>query len=472
MQLGANRACSPVRWPRRVCPLGLALAVLAALFTLAAPRGAAAHEGGTHARAAERGAAPGTVHLERLWLADTADAATLTLQLSAPVHARTLRLHAPERLVIDLPDARRRAALPAVPADALVRALRSGQPGAHVLRLVLELRARCSVRLHWQPRQDEAQLRIELASATAAPRAQPAPAAAASTDAPAAARSAPAAARSAPSGGAAARADDAGLQVVRAVHAPQSARDVIIAVDAGHGGVDPGATGPDGVHEKDVTLAIARALAARIDAAAGMHAVLTRAGDYFVPLRGRMERARAAHADLFVSIHADSVRDHAIEGSSVYILSERGASSEAARRLADQENAADLKGGISLADQAPGLRSVLMDLSQNASMAQSGEAAQEVLGALDRVGAVRKREVQQAAFVVLKSPDVPSMLIETAYISNPTEERRLRDPAQQQRLAQAIFSGIADYFRHYPPQGSLFAGTPAGRTAAQADGES
>jgi len=247
------------------------------------------------------------------------------------------------------------------------------------------------------------------------------------------------------------------LRAVRAVHAPLAGRDVIVAVDAGHGGVDPGATGPDGTHEKTVTLAIARALAARIDAAPGMHAVLTRDGDYFVPLRDRMERARAAHADLFVSIHADSVRDHAVEGSSVYILSERGASSEAARRLADQENSADLKGGISLAAQAPALRSVLMDLSQSASMAQSGEAAQDVLGALDRVGAVRKREVQHAAFVVLKSPDVPSMLVETAYISNPREERRLRNPAEQQRLARAILSGIADYFRHYPPQGSLFA---------------
>src|SRR6185437_5842007 len=137
---------------------------------------------------------------------------------------------------------------------------------------------------------------------------------------------------------------------------------------------------------------------------------------------------------------------------------ERGVSSEAARRLADQENAADLKGGISLAAQVPALRSVLMDLSQNASMAQSGEAAQDVLGALDRVGAIRKREVQQAAFVVLKSPDVPSMLVETAYISNPADERRLRDPLGQQRLAEAIFGGLAAYFHHYPPQGSLFAG--------------
>lgn len=392
--------------------------------------------------------------LGQLSLSADAQGATLTLALSHAVHARSLRLSAPDRLVIDLPDTRRHAPLPVPASNSLVRALRSGRPNAHTLRLVLELRARSRVRLRWQDEPTGAQLRIELTRVTAQPGhlapARPAPAAPSGT----AIVPAPATPAATPS--------DV-LQAVRAAHAPQTGRDVIIAVDPGHGGVDPGATGPDGTHEKNVTLAIARALAARINAQPGMHAVLTRDGDYFVPLRDRMERARAAHADLFVSIHADSVRDRSIDGSSVYILSERGASSEAARRLADQENAADLKGGISLAAQAPELRSVLMDLSQNASMAQSGEAAQDVLGALDRVGAVRKREVQQAAFVVLKSPDVPSMLVETAYISNPTEERRLRDPQEQQRLAAAIFSGIADYFHQYPPQGSLFARTRLGR---------
>jgi N-acetylmuramoyl-L-alanine amidase len=383
--------------------------------------------------------------LEHLSITGDAQSATLTLALSQAVHARSLHLSAPERLVIDLPDTRRQAPLPVLSGNSLVRAVRSGRPNKRTLRLVLELRARSRVHLDWHDEPGGAQLRIEVtrasvssarvAAATAAVPAVATPAAMPST----------------------------ALRAIAAAHAPQAARDIIIAVDAGHGGVDPGATGPGGTHEKNVTLAIARALAARIDAEPGMHAVLTRDGDYFVPLRDRMERARAAHADLFVSIHADSVHDRSIEGSSVYILSGRGASSEAARRLADQENAADLKGGISLAAQAPELRSVLMDLSQNASMTQSGEAAQDVLGALDRVGAVRKREVQQAAFVVLKSPDVPSMLVETAYISNPTEERKLRDPQQQQRLAGAILSGIADYFRQYPPQGSLFARTPPDR---------
>jgi N-acetylmuramoyl-L-alanine amidase len=221
--------------------------------------------------------------------------------------------------------------------------------------------------------------------------------------------------------------------------------------------VDPGATGPDGVHEKDVTLAIARDLAERINHTPGMHAFLTRHGDYFVTLRDRTRLAHAGHADLFVSIHADSAPDRHVTGASVYTLSERGASSEAARRLADEQNAADLKGGISLSSQPRPLRPVLLDLSQNAIMGQSGEAAQDVLAALDNVGQIRKHEVQHAAFVVLKSPDVPSMLVETAYISNRSDERRLARPAEQRRLAEAILHGIERYFRDFPPEGSLFA---------------
>jgi N-acetylmuramoyl-L-alanine amidase len=212
-----------------------------------------------------------------------------------------------------------------------------------------------------------------------------------------------------------------------------------------------------GTHEKVVTLAIARALAARINREPGMRAVLTRDGDYFVELRGRIQRAHAAHADMFVSIHADAVLDRGVSGASVYILSERGASSEAARTLAEQQNAADLAGGISLSGQRPDVRSVVLELAQSANIGQSVEAADRVLGALDRVGAVRKREVQQAAFVVLKSPDIPSLLVETAYISNAAEERKLRAPAEQQRLAEAIFSGIDSYFRKFPPDGSQYA---------------
>jgi N-acetylmuramoyl-L-alanine amidase len=167
-----------------------------------------------------------------------------------------------------------------------------------------------------------------------------------------------------------------------------------------------------------------------------------------------------------VALHADAVREREVSGASVYILSERGASSVAAKLLAEKENAADLKGGISLAGQRPDIRSVLLDLTQSAAIGQSVEAADRVLGALDRVGAVRKHDVQQAAFVVLKSPDIPSMLVETAYISNPLEERKLSSPAEQSRLADAIFSGIDGYFRKYPPEGSQYSRGSAERVAA------
>jgi N-acetylmuramoyl-L-alanine amidase len=247
-------------------------------------------------------------------------------------------------------------------------------------------------------------------------------------------------------------------RTVRAAHAPrESGRDIVIAVDAGHGGDDPGATGHGGVHEKDVVLAIARSLAGRINSEPGMRAVLTRDRDEFLTLRDRIHRARIAKADLFVSIHADSITNSAVAGSSVYVLSEHGATNEAARWLAERENAADLMGGVSLSDKDKTLASVLLDLSQSANISASMTAAQSVLGALEGVGLVRKSQVQQAGFVVLKSPDIPSMLVETAYISNPAEERRLRNPTQQAALADAIFAGLHSYFADNPPAGTRVA---------------
>jgi N-acetylmuramoyl-L-alanine amidase len=226
---------------------------------------------------------------------------------------------------------------------------------------------------------------------------------------------------------------------VKVEHARPDARDLIIAVDAGHGGEDPGAIGKNGTREKDVVLAIARELALKISAEPGMKAVLTRNGDYFVPLRDRMRRARAQQADLFVSIHADSIRDRRVDGSSVYILSQRGATDEASRWLAERENASDLIGGVSLDDKDDVLASVLLDLSQSASLSASQPL------------------VQQARFMVLKSPDIPSMLVETAYISNPQEEQRLRGPAHQAKLAAAIHQGVHDYFYANPPAGTRVA---------------
>ena len=234
-------------------------------------------------------------------------------------------------------------------------------------------------------------------------------------------------------------------------------RDVIVAIDAGHGGEDVGAIGPSGTYEKDIVLAVAVELVSRIDSHPGMRAVLTRKGDYYLKLRSRMDTARAARADLFVSIHADAFRDHRVRGSSVYVLSQSGASSEAAKWLADNENAADLIGGVTLDDKDEVLKSVLLDLSQTASIEASIDVANDVLQSLKTFGKVHKKTVQHGGFVVLKSPDIPSILIEAAFISNPTEEERLRSVAYRQKLAGAIYDGVAGYFATNAPPGTHLA---------------
>ena len=235
-------------------------------------------------------------------------------------------------------------------------------------------------------------------------------------------------------------------KVVTAATAPtlraQVPRELVVAIDAGHGGQDVGAVGPSGAYEKDIVLAVARELAGLIERQPGMRAAMTRDGDFFLPLRTRMDRARAKRADLFISIHADAVNNRRVQGSSVYVLSQRGASSEAAKWLAANENAADLVGGVSLDDKDRMLKSVLLDLSQTASLDASTELASAVLGGLRSVGRVHQRRVQHAGFMVLKSPDIPSILVETAFISNPTEEKRLRSAAYRQKLARSIFNGI------------------------------
>ena len=248
--------------------------------------------------------------------------------------------------------------------------------------------------------------------------------------------------------------------------ASRQARDLVIAVDAGHGGKDPGARGPKGTREKDVVLQISRRLAAEIDAEPGMRAILTRTGDQFVPLRSRIERARSANADLFISIHADAFRDRRVRGTTVYALSEKGATDEAARRLAERENAADLIGGVSLDDKDPTLASVLLDLSQNASLSMSLDVGDEILDELSGFTHLRKRRVQQAPFLVLKSPDIPSLLIETAFISNPEDERKLSSQQHQQRLATAVVSGVRDYFYANPPPGTQVATLARGDRSA------
>ena len=252
---------------------------------------------------------------------------------------------------------------------------------------------------------------------------------------------------------------------------PKQNRDVVIAIDAGHGGDDPGARGPKGTYEKDVVLSVSRRLAKLIDQEPGMRAVLIREGDYFIRLRDRIKKARKNKADLFISIHADAFKDPRVRGSSVYILSKRGASSEAARWLAEQENRSDLIGGVKLDDKDNVLASVLLDLSQTASLEASIDVADRVLGGLKGLGKVHKKRVQSAGFAVLKSPDIPSILIETAYISNPSEEKRLKSTEYQKNLAKSILKGLKDYFYDYPPEGTYIASLSKRRKHTIAKGD-
>ncbi len=234
-------------------------------------------------------------------------------------------------------------------------------------------------------------------------------------------------------------------------------KDIVVAVDAGHGGDDPGAHGQNGTEEKKVTLAIAKKLADLINQQPGMKAVMVRKGDYYVDLRKRMKIARAAKADLFISIHADAFQNSTVKGASVFTLSNKGATSEAARWLADSENASDLVGGVSLNDKEDVLASVLLDLSQTATQDASVNVARKVLKNFEQIGELHYASVQKAGFMVLKSPDVPSILVETAFISNPSEELKLVNTAHQSKIALAIFNGVHSYFNKDIPEESKVA---------------
>ncbi len=236
-------------------------------------------------------------------------------------------------------------------------------------------------------------------------------------------------------------------------------RPIVVVIDPGHGGKDPGTTGPLGVHEKDVVLAISRDLAQTLQKDPCFRAALTRSGDYFIPLRGRLAIARQDKGDIFVAIHADAYPDRYASGAAVFALSAHGASSEAARWLAEKENYSELN-DVSLSglpDQSEVLRSVLIDLSQTATISSSLQLGTSLLQQLNKVGNLHYHRVEQAPFMVLKSPDIPSLLVETGFLSNPNEERRLRDPAYQQKMAQALYLGIRSYFLHNPPPNTLIA---------------
>ncbi len=371
-------------------------------------------------------------------IASTETGTRVVLDLSAPAKHKAFLLDTPHRVVLDLSKSSLLSKLPE--SAGVITSMRSGKLPHSGLRLVFEVSGPVTIQTSAATPAGEAGHRLILD--IAGPAASVAKVVAVTPAVPVA------------------------PVAIRPAHAPlDSGRDIVIAVDAGHGGVDPGASGKRGTREKNVVLEIAKALAARINAEPGMKAVLTRDGDYFISLKERTLRARRAKADLFVSIHADAIANPDVSGSSVYVLSDRGASSEAARWLAERENAADLKGGIKLDDKDAVLANVLLDLSQTASISASMVAAENILKSLDQIGEVRKPRVQQAGFVVLKSPDIPSMLVETAFISNREDERKLSLPAHRAKLANAIFSGIEQYFEGNAPDGTRLAAARRGAGA-------
>lgn len=380
------------------------------------------------------------------------EATRVVLELNQATTEKVFTLDNPSRVVIDLAHAGLNARLPA--GDGLIKSLRAAKRDNGDLRIVLDVTSNVQPHSQWLAADGANGRRLMLELPTGRSAANAAPNVVVNDDAKPQSAEAPATLPAEP----------APIKTVGALTHEQT-RDLVIAVDAGHGGEDPGALGRRGAQEKNVTLAIARLLKERIDAEPGMRAVLTRDGDYFVPLRERINRARQLQADMFISVHADSVRDSTVSGSSVYTLSPKGATNEAARFLADRENAADLIGGVSLDNKNGVLASVLLDLTQGASMSASMEAAGRVLKQLDRVGSTHHSQVQQAGFVVLKSPDIPSMLVETAFISNPDEEARLTDPRHQTRIADAVLTGVRDYFYTNTPPGTRVAQLKAMRQA-------
>jgi N-acetylmuramoyl-L-alanine amidase len=412
----------------------------------------------------------------RLWAGP--EGTRLVLDVSGPVAYDVFTLENPHRVVVDLANAELKAAKGLPSGQGPVRKVRSGPQPGHGLRLVLDV-DNAQLTKSFMVGPDGAaghRLVVELPGAgSAAAALAPAPVPVTTAVVQPMPDTGKTAATSAPpetlqpqqvllaTANVAAAVANPSSNPVKSVSSAAKGRDLVIAIDAGHGGQDPGAIGRAGTREKDVTLAIAKRLAAAIDAEEGMRAVLIRDGDYFITLGARTRKARQLGADMFVSVHADSVRNREVSGSSVYVLSLRGASDEAARWLAESENAADLKGGVSLDVKDDVLASVLLDVTQKEAVSDSVEAADNVLVALRGAGKVHGSRVRHAGFIVLKSPDIPSMLVETAFISNSTDERRLRNTDEQQRIAMAIRSGIRNYWHDNAPPGTRLAALIAAR---------
>lgn len=377
----------------------------------------------------------------RLWRAP--DNTRLVFDLSGPVQHNLFTLTAPDRIVIDVNGAKLATSLDQLALqNTPIKGLRSAQRNEDNLRVVIDLTAGVTPKsFTLEPNQQYGhRLVVDLYDQ---------PSAVPGREVPATTTAGTPAAPVSPT-----------LPAIKLPPITSSKRDIVIAVDAGHGGEDPGAIGPKGTREKDVVLSIAKELQRQINEEKGFRAELVRTGDYFIPLRKRTEIARNKGADMFISVHADAAPRSSAFGASVYALSERGATSETARWLADSENRSDLIGGaghVSLDDKDRMLAGVLLDLSMTASLSSSLNVGQKVLSNMGRIAPLHKRRVEQAGFMVLKSPDIPSILVETGFISNPSEAAKLQTASHQRALATSISTGVRQFFQENPPPGTYIA---------------
>ena len=353
----------------------------------------------------------------RLWRAP--DHTRIVFDLSGPADHKLIVLENPSRIVLDVENTSIKSGTPDLKLEGTpVQMIRTGIRQGDDLRVVLELSAVVNPRSFFLKANEQAGDRLVLDLYDKAPQQQ--------------------------------------AVVTKSVQHSDK-RDIIIAIDAGHGGEDPGAIGPNRRREKDVVLAIARELNALLKADKGFQPTMIRTGDYYISLRGRRDLARQRQADLFVSIHADAFKRREAHGASVYALSTQGATSTAARYLAERENEADLVGGVTLSDKDDLLAGVLADLSMTSTLDNSLKLGGKVLRHVDAVAKLHKNSVEQAGFAVLKSPDIPSILVETGFISNPNESQLLSTSAYQKKMARAIYSGIREWFLAHPPSGTLIA---------------
>jgi N-acetylmuramoyl-L-alanine amidase len=370
-------------------------------------------------------------------VAATPDNTRLELALSKSTTYRYFFLPNPDRLVVDFKNTTNAAALSALPLkNTLVQHVRAGIKEKHDLRLVFDVAKPASILVTSLPPTKQYPERLLLNVHTRS--AEPAVASAKTVKKAPADKAAPVSVQAMPS------------QPVVKLPTQQAARKIMIVIDPGHGGKDPGAKGPSGAREKDVVLGISQQLYKMLRTQPGVSVSMTRYGDYYVGLRQRLQLARRNNADIFIAIHADAYKDPYSSGASVFALSLRGASSEAARWLAAKENYSEL-GGVNLDGKNDMLRSVLIDLSQTATISSSLWLGEDVLKHVQNIAPLHRGKVEQAPFVVLKSPDIPSILIETGFISNPHEERNLTNPTYQKQIAAAIVSGINQYFSQHPP---------------------